>query len=353
MKSYRVNANELETYTYKLFAKAGLNYENAKSVANMLVHADLRGVSSHGVIRVPQYINKIRGGGSVVSGECPVIFETANTAVIDAGSVLGAVASEKAVAIAREKAKNNGMALVVVKNSNHFGMAAHWSLKLAGDDCIGYAGSNNNPSMPVPGGCEPFIGNNPFSFAVSAGEKYPQVCPDMATSMAAYGKALAYSMAGKPIPEGWMIDKDGNDTTDFSKYAMLAPMAGAKGFSCAFIVELFSSLLAGGTVPKVGSQLAPDVPELASHYFGCIRIDAFRDVKQFQKDLAAYIEAIHAQRVQSGVAKYPGQIEYENHLKALQDGIVLPETQIAQLVEMAEVTGLGKEEAAFLTRTEA
>lgn len=332
-----------------------MSEQDAKSVTDLLVHADLRGVSSHGVIRVPQYINKLRGGGAIAKGDCPVVFESANTAVIDAGSVLGAVASEKAVRIAREKAEKNGISLVVVRNSNHFGMAAHWSLKLSGDDCIAFTGSNNNPSMPAPGSYDPFIENNPFSFSFSAGEEYPEVCPDMATSMAAYGKALAYSMAGKAIPEGWLIDKDGNPTTDFAKYATLSPMASYKGFCCAFVVELFSSLLAGGSVPKLGSQLAPDIPELASHYFGCIRIDAFRDVKEFQKDAAAYIKALHAQPVKADVdsTKYPGQIEYEYHKRAEKEGIVLPETQVAQLIEMAELTGLDEAETAFLTSCEA
>ena len=99
--------------------------------------------------------------------------------------------------------------------------------------------------MAPPGVTIPFIGNNPFSFAFAAGEKYPEVCVDMATSAAAFGKAKAYALAGKPIPEGWLLDKQGNPTTELSEYGMLVPMAEHKGFGVAFIVELFTTLLSG------------------------------------------------------------------------------------------------------------
>ena len=117
------------------------------------------------------YIEKINGGGASLKSEYRIVSETANTAVIDAQGGLGAIAGEKAVAVAREKAKTNLISIVSVKNSNHFGMAGHWAMKLAGDDCIGFACSNTDPSMAPPGVTIPFIGNNPFSFAFAAGKK--------------------------------------------------------------------------------------------------------------------------------------------------------------------------------------
>ena len=295
MKSYKVSAAELKNFTKTVFEKTGLQESDAQAIAELLVHADVRGVSSHGVIRMKPYIKKINGGGASLKSTYPVVQETANTAVIDAEGGLGAVAGEKAVKIAREKAKNSLISIVSVKNSNHFGMAGHWAMKLAGEDCIGFACSNTDPSMAPPGVMIPFIGNNPFSFAFAAGEKYPEVCVDMATSAAAFGKAKAYALAGKPIPEGWLLDKQGNPTTELSEYGMLVPMAEHKGFGVAFIVELFATLLSGGVLsPNVNDQDLPATPELSSQSFGCINIRAFRELSQFHKDAQEYIEDITA-----------------------------------------------------------
>lgn len=258
MKNYKVTVLHLKEFTKKVFAMTGLTEVDADSVAELLVHADARGVSSHGVLRMKPYIEKINGGGASLKSEYRIVSETANTAVIDAQGGLGAIAGEKAVAVAREKAKTNLISIVSVKNSNHFGMAGHWAMKLAGDDCIGFACSNTDPSMAPPGVTIPFIGNNPFSFAFAAGKKYPEVCVDMATSAAAFGKAKAYALAGKPIPEGWLLDKQGKPTTDLKQYGMLVPMAEHKGFGVAFIVELFATLVSRrGSSPDVNDQDRP------------------------------------------------------------------------------------------------
>lgn len=355
MKNYRVTAGQLKTFTKEVFSKTGLKEKDAASIAELLVHADVRGVSSHGVLRMKPYIEKINGRGASVESEYPVVSETPNTAVIDAQGGLGAIAGEKAVEIAREKAKTNLISIVSVKNSNHFGMAGHWAMKLAGDDCIGFACSNTDPSMAPPGVTIPFIGNNPFSFAFAAGEKYPEVCVDMATSAAAFGKAKAYALAGKPIPEGWLLDKDGNPTTDLAQYGMLVPMAEHKGFGVAFIVELFATLLSGGVLsPDVNDQDLPDTPELSSQSFGCINISAFRNLHQFHEDAEKYIEEIKRLPVRADIdsAKYPGEIEYMNKQKNLKEGILLPETLVEQLEETAAQMGLDEEAFAFLRAQE-
>ena len=250
MKNYKVTVLHLKEFTKKVFAMTGLTEADADSVAELLVHADARGVSSHGVLRMKPYIEKINGGGASLKSEYRIVSETANTAVIDAQGGRGTIAGEKAVAVAREKAKTNLISIVSVKNSNHFGMAGHWAMKLAGDDCIGFACSNTDPSM-APSGSNDSIyrkRTNPFSFAFAAGKKYPEVCVDMATSAAAFGKAKAYALAGKPIPEGWLLDKQGKPTTDLKQYGMLVPMAEHKGFGVAFIVELLQPCFQAGSV---------------------------------------------------------------------------------------------------------
>lgn len=338
MKNYVVKAKELREYVEKIFQAVGLKKEEAESVAELLVHADLRNVRSHGVLRTVPYVEKIKDGGASKVSTYPVVHETANTAVIDAQGGLGALAGEKAVKIAREKAKNNLISMVVVRNSNHFGMGGHWALKLAGDDMIGFACSNTNLTMGPPNCKEPFMGNNPFSFAFKAGEKYPEVCVDMATSGVAFGKCKDLAKRGKEIPSGWMLDKDGNDTTKLEDCFMMTPMAGHKGFGIAFVVELFATLLSGGVLsPDINNQDLTDTPELSSQCFACFNISAFRDLKEFQETAENYIDRLHELPMKEGAAKYPGEIEYTNKKINEKEGVVLPETLVDDLI------GLGKE----------
>lgn len=337
MQNYLVDSKKLEAFEQEVFSAVGLEEKDASAIAKLLVHADLRNVRSHGVLRTVPYIEKIRQGGASTKSTYPVVKETANTAVIDAQGGLGALVGEKAVEIAREKAKNNLMGMVVVRNSNHFGMGAHWALKLAGDDMIGFACSNTDLTMGPPGCKEPFMGNNPFAFAVKAGEKYPEFCVDMATSGVAFGKCKDLAKRGKEIPSGWMLDKDGNDTTNLDECYMMAPMAGHKGFGIALVVELFATLLSGGVLsPDINNQDLPDVPELSSQCFGCINISAFRNLTEFQTAAEMYIDRLHQlpMKKEAGTAKYPGEIEYENKKVNLEDGVVLPETLVEDLIAL-------------------
>lgn len=335
MQNYVVEVSALKAYEQQLFQAAGLTVGDAASVAELLVHADIRNVRSHGVLRTVPYVDKIRKGGASRTSTYPIVAETSNTAVIDAQGGLGALAGEKAVAIAREKAKNHLLSMVVVRNSNHFGMGGHWALKLAGDDMIGFACSNTDLTMGPPGCREPFMGNNPFSFAFKAGEKYPEVCIDMATSGVAFGKCKDLAKRGKEIPSGWMLDKDGNDTTKLEDCFMMVPMAGHKGFGIAFVVELFATLLSGGVLsPDINNQDLADTPELSSQCFACFNISAFRNLKDFQLSAEHYIDRLHElpMKEEAGAAKYPGEIEYGWKQINLKEGVVIPESLADDLI---------------------
>lgn len=346
MKNYLVPVQPLQDYVQKIFEAAGLSERDALCVAELLVHADLRNVRSHGVLRTVPYVEKIRQGGASLNSQYPVVFETPNTAVIDASGGLGALAGEKAVVLARAKAKEHGISMVVVRNSNHFGMGGHWALKLAGEDMIGMACSTTDLTMGPPGCKEPFMGNNPFSFAFKASDEFPEVCVDMATSGVAMGKAKDLAKRGLPIPSGWMLDKEGNDTTKVEDCYMMVPMAGHKGFGIAFVIELFATLLSGGVLsPDVNNQDLADTPELSSQCFACFNIAAFRDLKAFQADAAAYIRRLHRLPMKEGVgaAKYPGEIEYTHKQENLVQGVILPETLTGDLIALGRQFGLDGE----------
>lgn len=343
MQNYAVDSKKLQGYVQEIFQAVGVGEKDAVSIAELLVHADLRNVRSHGVLRTVPYVEKIKDGGASRISKYPIVYETANTAVIDAQGGLGALVGEKAVKIAREKAKDNLISMVVVRNSNHFGMGGHWALKLAGDDMIGFACSNTDLTMGPPGCKEPFMGNNPFAFAFKASDKYPEVCVDMATSGVAFGKCKDLAKRGKEIPSGWMLDKDGNDTTKLEECFMMVPMAEHKGFGIAFIVELFATLLSGGVLsPDINNQDLTDTPELSSQCFACFNISAFRNIKDFQDAAEMYIERLHAVPMKDGMgdAKYPGEIEYGCKQINLKEGVVLPEVLVDELMDLGKGYGI-------------
>lgn len=350
MKEYLVDYRKLETFTREIFQKAGCSEERAKAVAGLLIDADLRGVRSHGVIRIKQYVEKIKGGGADVNAEIKIVKETPNTAVLDANGGLGAVASEKAVEIARKKAAENNIGLVTVKNSNHYGMAGHWALMLAGEDMIGFSCSNTSKSMPAPGAAEPALGNNPFAVAYS-GEKYKEICVDMACSVAAHGKAVDLKSRGKEIPMGWFLDKDGNPTNDLDKVEMLVPFAGHKGFGMAFLVETFGTFLANGELScDMNMQLNPNVSENASQFFGAIKISAFQELELFRQTVDRFIDFQKNLKKKEGVGeiKYYGENEFQNKLRIRKEGVMLPLSLIGEIQEVASGLGIAPEQMAFL-----
>lgn len=338
MKFYRVDSHKLSNLCREIFKGEGLDESSASDVTDLLIAADLRGVRSHGVIRVKKYLDRIKSGGANKDADMKIVRETPVTAVLDAEDGLGGVASARAVRMAREKAENNGIGLVTVLNSNHFGMAGHWALALAGDNMLGFCGSNTSPGMPPPGAIRAGIGNNPFAFAYS-GRKYPDICVDMASSIVAMGKVVDLVKRGQPVPFGWFLDKDGKDSNDLKEAAMVLPFAGHKGYGVAFIVETLSSLLAGGTLPHLmNDQMKGDLPERASQYCMAIRIDCFRPVDDFKSDVDTYIDFLKSLPVKEGIdtVYYPGEIEYNHKEEVLAQGIRLPETLTDELRAIAE-----------------
>lgn len=351
MSMYLVKPDQLQAFCQTVMSRAGLSETAAKDVADLLISADLRGVRSHGVLRVKQYIGNCEAGGANKTPNIQVLSETETTAVMDADYALGGVSSGAAVRLAREKAAKHGIGMVSVKNCNHFGMAGHWSLKLAGDDMIGISASTVSPNMPAPGGILPVVGNNPFSIAVS-GNKYKELCVDMASSVCAAGKAMDLMNQGKEIPMGWFFDEKGEPTNDMKNARMMAPFAGHKGYGIAIAVELFSGMLSGGALPQnMNGQGDRSKPELANQVFIAVNISAFRRPDEFRAALDSYIDFIKTSPLRQGVdgVKYPGEIEYNTKLNTQKTYITLNPKVAGELAEIADGFNIPKEEYAFLT----
>jgi len=350
MSEYLVDYVKLGDFTVDVFKKVGCGDREAKAVAGLLLDADLRGVRSHGVIRIRQYTTKIKGGGAVINADMVIEKESPVMAVLDAKGALGAIASDKAVEIARAKAKASGLGFVTVKNSNHFGMAGHWAIKLAGEDMIGFCGSNTSPSMPVPGSKQRSIGNNPFAMAYS-GNKYKEVCVDMACSVVAGGKVQDLASRGLPIPQGWFLDSEGNPSNDPKNVGMLLPFSGHKGAGVALMVETLGVLLSSGPLAfEMNAQGDPAKSENASQFFACFDIAAFRSLEGFKEDVDRYVDFYKQLKKADGVNEimYFGEIEYRNKEAISKEGVTLPDTLLNEIASIAIGLGIAEADTKFL-----
>lgn len=351
--NYVSSCEKLVKLCTNLFVKHGLTEEDAQIVSRSLVSADMRGVRSHGLVRVELYLNQIKSGVMDPRAEVSVIKETETTALLDGNHGLGAVISERAVAMTRKKANAFSTGFVTVRRSNHFGAAGYWAIEIAGNDMIGFATTNAQPVLAAPNGKNVLIGNNPFSIAVPAG-KYSTMCLDISCGVMAMGKIFEHRRLNKPFPEGSWLDKNGNPTTDpyvnnVTEFIGL-PFGMHKGFGIAVMVEAITSILAGGLV----AAEVPDAYDLnkknaVTHSFFAMRIDAFRELSEYIAKIEEFIDYLHAAPTCDGTDHifYPNEIEINNYNKALKEGIVIPSDIKDYLVHAASEIGLEVDSSIF------
>ena len=277
-----------------MFQLVNVPFEDAELVADCLVKADLMGVKSHGIQRAKLYMDGIAKGGT--TPECHMKEESnfPGGALYDAKGALGIVVAERAMRIAIEKAKVNGIGITGVHNSNHCGTMRYYTDMAAAEGMIGFA-TSNAASMMVPfGSREPFFGTNPIAVSIPTG-KEPLVL-DMATSVVARGKIIIANKNGESIPEGWAIDKDGNSTTDSAAAleGFVLPFGGPKGSGLAMIADILCGVLVNGAYgPHVNYPYAtPEEPMDCGHVFVAIDISAFRNLESFLSGMDRYCEEI-------------------------------------------------------------
>lgn len=350
-KFYKVEAQQLIDYCTDIFVGYGVTRENAQVVASSLVEADLRHVTSHGVIRLSVYVKRLRSGGTKGNPQVTVVRETPISALIDGDNGLGSIVSKKAMEIAIEKIEHSGIAVVGVRNSAHYGTAAYWALKMAERDMVGISCSNVEPYMAAAGGKGHDIGNNPISFAFPT-KSYGPVCYDVACSKMAGGKIMAYALLGKDLPEGCFLDKNGTPTNSTDIAEIPRPFAEHKGYGLAVSVEMLTSILTGSAFgTDIGSQYnLIDQPNVISHLFLGFKIDLFRDPKEYRAAADQFIEYLKALPRADGADHiyFPGELERDSKKDMLANGIVLPADLVCELVEYAHEAGVPEEKSAAM-----
>ena len=319
-------AAKLEAFAAAIFRAAGMSQEHARNVAEVLIWADLRGTPSHGVQRIPRYIEIIDAGEMNVRAAIKVVKELPASLLIDADRAPGQVAMRFAAAAAARKAKAGGVAFALVRRTTHTAALGYYTRLAALEGMAAIAGSASWPNMIYHGAREVGVATNPLSIAVPRPKGEPMIL-DMATGVVALGKIGYAARIGRPIPEGWALDEHGNPTTDPARAVLPLPLGGPKGSGLALMIECIASLIAGN--PIVAESLE-DTEEGKKHrqnaFILAIDIAAFGALEQFGASLARTIAGLKGLKRQDGVAEIlmPGERGDRELEERERSGIAIP-----------------------------
>ncbi len=345
-------AQRLSRFTQDVFLAIGCSEKNAALAAEVLISADLRGVDSHGIARLPGYVRLYDHGRLNPNPDIKIVHETPSTGVIDGDKGLGLVVAPYAMEIAMEKAEKVGSGWISVRNSNHFGIAGYHAMMALQKDMIGWTMTHAAPLVTPTFSMEKMLGTNPLAVAVPAMEEPPFVA-DFASTAVAYGKFEILQRKGLPAPLGWAQDAEGNPTTDSNAVRNgggLLPLGtdrehgSHKGYGLGAIVDIFSGVLSG-------ANYGPWVPPFATagfmsaqegvgigtgHFLGAMRIDGFRPAEEFKKNMDNWIRRFRSARSVPGEkVLIPGDPEREAEAIRLREGIPVIGAVTGQLRELA------------------
>ena len=344
-------------FTHAVFLKMGCSLQDATTAATVLISADLRGIDSHGVARVSGYLRLWEAGRVNPRPNIRVIYETPSTAVVDGDAGLGLVVAPFAMQVAIDKAKLVGTGWVSVKNSNHFGIAGAHAMMALKDDMIGMAMTNASALVAPTFSNERMLGTNPIAVAIPANEQ-PAFVADFATTTAANGKLEILQRKNEDMPLGWAQDKDGNPSIDANiirKQGALLPLGSDrehgshKGYALGSIVDIFSAVLSGASYGPWAPPFPAYVPmpenqpgQGLGHFFGAMRVDAFRPAEEFKGHMDNWINRFRNAQPSEGNDKVliPGDPEREMEAIRIVEGIPLVEPVEKDLLEIAEKFGL-------------
>lgn len=325
---------EIRALVITKFTEVGVMQEHAEKVADILIHADLRGVNSHGVLRTEHYVNRIKAGGINPTSEPNFVASGPVTGTVDGDDGFGHVNADIAMDKAIEMAKVAGVGMVTVMNSSHCGALSYFVEKAASEKLIGMAMTHTDKIMVPFGGREAFLGTNPIAYGIPARNNKPFIL-DMATSTVALGKILHHRELGKEIPPGWGVDQRGNTVTDPNKVKALTPFGGPKGYGLSVIVDIFSGLLAGAAF---GPHISPmyeglDQPRKLGHYVCVINPSFFTALDGFLDGMDQMMNELRQVEPAAGVEQVlvPGEIEQQNEERNLKQGITIASSVYAYL----------------------
>ena len=329
-----IDVKTLHNFMQDVFTGIGVPKEDAKICSDILMSSDLRGIESHGVQRLKMYYDRILGGIQNSTTEFRIIKETETTALIDAGHGMGHVAAYHATNLAIKKAQKYGTGAVSVRNSTHYGIAGYYALMAIQEGMIGLTLTNARPSIAPTFGVEPMLGTNPLTIGCPTDEEFPFLI-DCATSITQRGKIEVLARTKTPVPEGWVIDESGDQSTDtvsilnqlMNGTAALLPLGGAgeilgghKGYGYGTAVEILSAALTGGPYMK---DLTLEKGYKLGHFFLAINIESFLPIQTFKRIAGNIVRELRNSKKDPGQSRIytAGEKEYEMEIERRKTGI--------------------------------
>ena len=343
LRRMKITYEEEKRVITRLLLAAGAGEEEARATAEVLAEGDLRGFSSHGILRLPYILRAIRRGTIICNAKIRVARETPAAALVDGGHGLGHYVAKRGMEIAIRKAKTQGIGCVGIFNTNHFGIAGYYAEMAMKEGMVGIVATTTDALVHPWGGVEPLLGTNALAIGFPTD---PPVLLDMAMSVAARGKLVDAAKKGERIPEGWAIDREGRPTTDPAEglKGALSPFGGPKGYALAFALELLAGPMVGaaagrdvvGTLePKEGFSTKGDL---------MIAIDpaAFTSIEEFRSRARKFIDDVKGSKKAPGFSEImiPGEPELRARERNLREGIKIAEGVWSELVQLGKELGI-------------
>lgn len=353
-KYYIFKDQFLKDFSTRVFQHFGVPENDALLASNVLSKADIRGIDSHGVARLRTYVDMFTIGRINPTPNIRIVRDKKSVATVDGDSGLGLVVGPKANEIAMDKASQHGSGWVSVCNTNHYGIASYYSLKALERDMIGWSMTNSSSVVAPLWGAQSMLGTNPISIAFP-GYKQPPIVIDLATSVVPLGKVEIANRKQVPIPIGWMVDKDGNDTTNPAEMysGSLLPlgstreMGAHKGYCLSAMVDILCCVLSGANwgpfAPPFALWEKPPVASVGKgigHFFGAMEIDGFEEVDVFKKRIDHWIEVFRNTKPVPGkeAVLIPGDPEREAENDRTQNGVPVIQAVVDDLKKISEIT---------------
>jgi len=340
----RIALGELQALVAAAFRNAGVPAANAEVVAGVLVEAEARGVESHGVRMLPNYVARLKAGGFSATAEPKVVREGPAVALIDGENGLGPLVATRAMSVAIDKARAAGIGACAAFHSNHYGAAACYALLACREGLIGIATTNSVAAVAPPGGRVGRVGNTATAYAIPTQDEPPLVL-DISMSTAARSRFALHAERGEPLPEGWAIDAEGRPTTDpkagLGGYLLPlgSPTAGHKGFGLAMLMDTLAGALSGARF-GIELQRMPDSDPRSygiGHFLMAIDPSWFGDAAEFRTKIDRMIRDLRDTPTQEGVDRIyaPGERSHHNWLTAQREGVPLSAQLLAKIKELA------------------
>ena len=346
MKKYTINPSQIQEYITSIFEKAGIPSSDAQIASEILVSTEMRGVSSHGIMRVEKYVNCLLKGGIHPKATSAILQEDQNFTIFDAHGGLGLIASQKAMQNTIDKANTSSVAVAFVKNSRHFGAAGYYSLMCARQNKIGLSMSNGDIIMAVSGSGTSSIGNDRFSFAAPAG-KYGDVVLDMAMSKVSDGKVQIAELNREQLDPGSILDRQGHPSvlpSDYLNGGTLLPFGEHKGYGLAVMVEILAGILSGSSLLKNARAWNedPKSTEGVGHFFLALNFEKFLSLDLYNTRVESMIEELVGSPKKVGAERiyFPGEIENLKEKEARASGITVIDACALSLERAAKKVGI-------------